>query len=67
MPEGHTTAIAVLRGAIIVNGARRAGDAELLVLDRAGDAVLIEAAADSTLLLLSGAPIPSPSWAMGPS
>ena len=31
---GHTTAIAVLRGSISVNGSRQAGAAELLVLDR---------------------------------
>jgi redox-sensitive bicupin YhaK (pirin superfamily) len=66
VPEGHTTAIAVLRGSISVNGSRRAGDAELLVLDRAGDEMHIEAAADSTLLLLSGAPIPEPIVGYGP-
>ena len=64
--EGHTTAIAVLRGSIAVNGSREAGDAELLVLDRSGDEVHIEAAADSTLLLLSGAPIPEPIVGYGP-
>jgi redox-sensitive bicupin YhaK (pirin superfamily) len=66
IPEGHTTAIAVLRGSISVNGSRRAGDAELLVLDRAGDEVHIEAAADTTLLLLSGVPIPEPIVGYGP-
>ena len=66
VPEGHTTAIAVLRGPISVNGSRPAGDAELLVLDRAGDEVHIEAAADSTLLLLSGEPIAEPIVGYGP-
>jgi quercetin 2,3-dioxygenase len=66
LPEGHTTAIAVLRGSVTVNGSRRAGDAELLVLDRAGVQVHIEAAADSTLLLLSGAPIAEPIVGYGP-
>jgi quercetin 2,3-dioxygenase len=66
LPEGHTTAIAVLRGSVTVNGARRAGDAELLVLDREGVLVHIDAAVDSTLLLLSGAPIPEPIVGYGP-
>jgi redox-sensitive bicupin YhaK (pirin superfamily) len=64
--DGHTTAIAVLRGSISVNGSRQAGAAELLVLDRSGDEVHLEAAADSTLLLLSGAPIPEPIVGYGP-
>jgi hypothetical protein len=66
VPEGHTTAIAVLRGSIAVNGSRAAGAAELIVLDRAGDEVRIEADADSTLLLLSGAPIAEPIVGYGP-
>lgn len=68
IPEGHTAALAVLRGSIAVNGARRAGDAELLVLDPAGDEVLIDAGAgaDATLLLLSGAPIAEPIVGHGP-
>ncbi|MGC1520207.1 MAG: pirin-like C-terminal cupin domain-containing protein, partial [Steroidobacteraceae bacterium] len=66
LPEGHTAAIAVLRGRVTVNGSRLAGDAELLVLDRDGSLAHIEAAADSTLLLLSGAPIPEPVVGYGP-
>jgi quercetin 2,3-dioxygenase len=66
VPEGHTAAIAVLRGSVMVNGSRRAVDAELLVLDRAGDEVNIEAHANSTLLFLSGVPIPEPIVGYGP-
>jgi quercetin 2,3-dioxygenase len=66
VPEGHTAAIAVLRGSITVNGSRPVGDAELLVLDRSGDAVHIEAAASTTLLLLSGVPILEPVVGYGP-
>jgi quercetin 2,3-dioxygenase len=66
VPEGHTAAIAVLRGSIAVNGSRRVGDAELLVLDRSGDALHIEAAESTTLLLLSGLPILEPIVGYGP-
>ncbi len=66
VPVGHTAAIAVLRGSIAVNGSRRVGDAELLVLDPAGDEVHIEAHANTTALLLSGVPIPEPIVGYGP-
>jgi quercetin 2,3-dioxygenase len=66
IPDGHIAAIAVLRGSITVHGSRRVGDAELVMLDRSGDEVHIEAAADSTLLLLSGEPIPEPIVGYGP-
>jgi redox-sensitive bicupin YhaK (pirin superfamily) len=66
VPEGHTAAIAVLRGAIVANGSRQAKDAELVVFERSGTEIEIEAAADSTLLFLSGAPIPEPIVGYGP-
>jgi quercetin 2,3-dioxygenase len=66
VPEGHIAAIAVLRGSISVNGSRHAGAAELVVLDGAGDEVHIDAAADSTVLLLSGVPIAEPIVGYGP-
>ena len=66
LPEGHTAALAVLRGSITANGSRVVGGAELVVLDRTGDEVLIEAGADSTLLLLSGAPLEEPVVGYGP-
>jgi quercetin 2,3-dioxygenase len=66
VPEGHTAAIAVLRGAIVANGSRQAKDAELVVLERSGTEIEIEAAADSTLLFLSGAPIAEPIVGYGP-
>jgi len=66
IPQGHTTAIAVLRGALSVNDSRRVGDAQLLVLDRNGDEVQIAAVTDATLLLLSGEPIAEPIAGYGP-
>jgi redox-sensitive bicupin YhaK (pirin superfamily) len=66
LTEGHGAAVAVLRGSITVNGSRRVGDAELVVLDRTGDEVLIDAGVDTTLLLLSGAPLDEPVVGHGP-
>ena len=59
LPAGHNAAIAVLRGAVSVNGAQPARAAELVVLDRAGAEVQIVAsgADDALLLVLSGEPI----------
>ena len=66
LPEGHSTAIAVLRGAISANGSREARDAQLLLLDERGSEIRIAASADSTLLLLSGVPIAEPIVGYGP-
>ena len=66
VPEGHNTAIAVLRGAVIVNGTQNVGEASLVQLDRAGHTVRIEASAEATLLLLSGEPIQEPVVGYGP-
>jgi redox-sensitive bicupin YhaK (pirin superfamily) len=66
VPEGHTAAIAVLRGTIVANGSRAANEAELVVFERRGTEIEIEAVADSTLLFLSGAPIAEPIVGYGP-
>ena len=68
VPDGHTTAIAVFRGAISVNGSNAAGHAELLVLDRAGSAVQIQASTgtDAVFLVMSGVPIDEPIVGHGP-
>jgi redox-sensitive bicupin YhaK (pirin superfamily) len=66
VPAGRSTAIAVLRGAVSANGSRRLDGPGLLVLDRDGDEVSIAAAADATLLLLSGEPLAEPIVGVGP-
>jgi quercetin 2,3-dioxygenase len=64
--EGHTAILAVLHGAVSANGSRQATAAELLLFDGAGDAIDIAATSDSTVLLLSGAPLDEPIVGYGP-
>ncbi|MEO8188814.1 MAG: pirin family protein [Acidobacteriota bacterium] len=66
IPEGHAAALLFLRGGGLVNGADSVDEGDLAVLDRHGEAVSIEAAADSTILVLSGAPIDEPVVGYGP-
>jgi quercetin 2,3-dioxygenase len=66
VPEGHSAAIAVLRGAITVNRSREAQDAELVLLEGGGSDIQIAAGADSTILVLSGVPIAEPIAGYGP-
>lgn len=65
LPEGHTAALLVLRGAVRVDG-RDVGAAELAVLERSGNGLVIETAEDATVLLLAGAPIDEPIVGQGP-
>src|SRR5258708_10893425 len=66
VPENHGVAIAVLRGAITVNGSREARDGELVLLDRSGSEIAVAAAPDSMLLVLSGVSIAEPIACYGP-
>ena len=66
VPEGHTLAIVVLRGTVQVNGTQIVRDAEMVMLDRAGSDVLLEANSDATVLLLGGEPIDEPIVGHGP-
>lgn len=66
VPEGHTTGLFVLRGRIRLGSGEAIADAHIAVLERAGARVVVEAEADTTLLLLSGAPIDEPVVGYGP-
>ena len=66
IPAGHVAAVVVLHGTILVNGLEVAREAQVVLLDRDGDTVLLEANSDATLLVLSGAPLDEPVFAHGP-
>jgi redox-sensitive bicupin YhaK (pirin superfamily) len=66
LPEGWTAALVVLRGTVLVNGSTVAREAQMVLLDRNGSAVSIEANNDAVLLLLAGEPIDEPIVGHGP-
>jgi redox-sensitive bicupin YhaK (pirin superfamily) len=66
VPEGHTTALAVLRGTLRVNGSEEVGAAEVGIFDRARTKICIDGARDVKALLLAGEPIDEPIVGQGP-
>ena len=66
LPEGHTAALVVLRGTVLVNGREIAREAQLVLLDRTGGDVTLEANSDATVLVLTGEPIDEPVVMHGP-
>ncbi len=63
--EGHTLAIVVLRGNVIVNS-ETLRDEQFVLLDREGHDISIMASSDAVLLVLSGEPIEEPINGHGP-
>ncbi|KJK17295.1 quercetin 2,3-dioxygenase [Burkholderiaceae bacterium 16] len=66
LPDGWSTALVILRGSVLVNGDTEARDAQMIVLDRAGLDISIQASSDTVALLLSGEPIDEPIVGYGP-
>ncbi|WP_323114757.1 pirin family protein [Pseudomonas guariconensis] len=64
--QGRNAALVVLRGNVRVNGEREAGPASLVLLERDGEHVQVQAMEDVSLLLLSGEPIDEPIVGYGP-
>ncbi|MDR3096028.1 MAG: pirin family protein [Paraburkholderia sp.] len=63
---GRSLALVVLRGRIVVNGGEQVGDGEMVLFERTGTDVQIDASSDATILLLGGEPIDEPVVAYGP-
>jgi len=66
LPEGHTAAIVVLKGAVRVNDDAIAREAQFVLLDRAGGAITLQASNEASLLILSGEPTDEPVVMHGP-
>lgn len=66
LPDGHTTMLVVLKGAVRVNGSEAIEAAEVGLFDRAGKSIQIECVKDTTALLLCGEPIDEPIVGQGP-
>lgn len=64
--DGHTLALVVLHGTVLVNGSAVAREGQLVHLDRDGSGVEIEANTDASVLWLSGEPIDEPVVGHGP-
>jgi redox-sensitive bicupin YhaK (pirin superfamily) len=63
--EGYSAGLYVVRGRLTVNG-EAAAEGELVVLDRKGAEVRLEAASDAVVFVMNGAPIDEPVAGYGP-
>jgi len=66
VPDGYTTALVVLKGALRVNDSDAIETAEVGLFDRAGKSISLECVKDTTALLLCGEPIDEPIVGQGP-
>jgi len=66
LPEGFNTSVFVLHGRVVINGSQAAGEAELALFGHKGERVVLDAAEDSTMLVLGGEPIEEPIARYGP-
>ena len=67
LPDGHNAAVVLRTGDVLINGTDTlSGEALIAPLSEEGDAVTLEAKADTQLLILSGEPIAEPVASYGP-
>lgn len=66
LPDGWTSAVVVLRGLLRVNRSGPLEEAQVALLDRAGEGVRIAGAPGTAALVLSGEPIDEPIVGSGP-
>lgn len=64
--EGYNAALVVLAGSVRVNGQQDVGKAQLVLFERDGAEVQLDASSDSKLLWLSGEPLDEPIVGYGP-
>ena len=66
LPEGHTTALFVLRGSLRIDDKHAVRAAELAVMEREGSQLAFDVTDDAIVLLLNGAPLNEPIVGHGP-
>jgi quercetin 2,3-dioxygenase len=66
VPNGHTTALFILKGNVRLDNGETVGQEGLAVFAREGDGVAFEQIDDTTLLVLDGQPIDEPIVGQGP-
>lgn len=66
IPDGYTTILVVLQGAVRVNESEVIEEAEIGIFDRAGTSIHLDCTKDAMVLLLSGEPINEPVVGQGP-
>lgn len=66
LTSGHTLMLVVLKGSVQVNEQEQLAEAQLMLLSREGEDLLLQADSDTILLLLSGEPIDEPIVGHGP-
>ncbi len=66
LKDGYTAALYVLHGEVVISGHELARATELVVLDRNGAEVTLEARSDATVFVMNGRPIEEPIAGYGP-
>lgn len=66
LPDGHTTALLVLSGEVLVSDGQKVSEGGLAVFSRAGGSIVVKAGTDAKLLVMSGEPIAEPIVGHGP-
>jgi redox-sensitive bicupin YhaK (pirin superfamily) len=66
LPEGHNSALFVLRGAVRIDDVHTIRNAELAVMERDGTQLIFDTTEETVLLVLSGEPLNEPVVGAGP-
>lgn len=66
VPEGHTTLVVILDGAVVVNDANRLEGKTVAILSREGVEFSLNAEEDTKFLVLTGQPLNEPIEGYGP-